>query len=630
MEESNKNTVITVLAVFFALGLTGPVSALAATSPSLGTAASYSILAGSQVTNTGATTISGSVGISPGIGAAPHYTGFGTVTLGGSIHDADAAAGIAQGDQNAAYTALAAQGCDTDYGGGTKELAGENLVPGVYCAGSFHLTSGILTLSGSASDVWIFKSASDLIITGSSADVVFSGGGSACNVWWRVVSTATFDADSSFLGNVLADTSITFAAGASLNGRAFARTAAVTLSSNSVTGPTCAPLPATLHVIKLVVNGNGGTAVSSNFTVHVKNAGVDVGGSPAAGVAAPGTAYSLSAGTYIVSEDANTSYTQSFSGACNSSGSVTLAAGEDKICTIINTDIPPPATVIPPAGVWSGGRIIPLIGVLKIPAPLALPAGSGSVTYNYTAWNVGGQQALTNVTLTDDKCSPVVLLSGDLNSNGKLDPHENWRYICTTTLSSTTTNTAIATGHSDDGFNQATIATAIATVVVGSPLPPPLINIVKVPSRLTPFPFGGGDVTYTYTVTNPGVVAMHNVVVTDDKCSPVSGPSPDANNNNLLDPGETRGYTCRTNVPVSTRNIATAQGRANGFTALSYAFANVLVSAPGQVLGTTTPGLPNTGFTPQEKSIPWNVIIFSGILAAASISFGLVFRKRVI
>jgi peptidoglycan hydrolase-like protein with peptidoglycan-binding domain len=61
------------------------------------------------------------------------------------------------------------------------------------------------------------------------------------------------------------------------------------------------------------------------------------------------------------------------------------------------------------------------------------------------------------------------------------------------------------------------------------------------------------------------------------------------NGNGLLDPGESWTYTCETNVPVSTTNIATAEGTANGFNALDYAFATVLVSAPG---------LPNTGFPP--------------------------------
>ena len=129
--------------------------------------------------------------------------------------------------------------------------------------------------------------------------------------------------------------------------------------------------------------------------------------------------------------------------------------------------------------------------------------------------------------------------------------------------------------------------------------PAPIINLVKVPSRLTPFPYGGGNVVYTYTVTNPGVVPMSGIVVVDNKCAPVSYVSGDANGNGVLDPGETWMYNCGSNVPVSTTNIATAKGSANGMTAISYAFSTVLVAAPG---------LPNTGFPPREGGIPWGVV----------------------
>jgi hypothetical protein len=388
--------------------------------------------------------------------------------------------------------------------------------------------------------------------------------------------------------------------GAVLNGRALAQTQ-VTLDANTVSMPV-APTVATLNVIKLVVNANGGTAIASNFNVHVKSGGSDVSGSPALGAGAPGTPYTLSPGAYTVSEDPNALYTQSFTGACDSNGNVTLSVGDDDTCTIVNTDIPPPPPAPPVSGgsggntSTGGGVIVPLIGILEVPTPLALPAGSGPVTYNYTVWNVGGNQPLTGVTVTDDKCGSVVFLSGDTNGNGQLDPHETWKYSCTTTLADTTTNTAIATGHTG---SQTAIATAISTVVVGAPTPSlpnagiapaPLINIVKVPSRLTPFPFGGGEVTYSYIVTNPGAVPMSNVGVLDDTCGPVIGPLlGDVNGNGLLDPGESWAYSCRTDVPVSTRNIATVTGKANGFTALGYAFATVLVAAPG---------LPNTGFPP--------------------------------
>lgn len=262
-------------------------------------------------------------------------------------------------------------------------------------------------------------------------------------------------------------------------------------------------------------------------------------------------------------------------------------------------------------------HVIPIIGILKVPSPLALPNGPGKVIYNYTVWNVGGQQALIDVSIVDDKCSPLTLISGDTNGNGQLDPNESWKYSCTAMITSTTTNTAIATGYSDDGYHTAAIATAITTVAVG-PLPAPLINIVKVPSQLTALPFGGGNITYTYTVTNPGVVAIHDVSVIDDKCSSISSPSGDTNGNGLLDVNETWIYKCTANVPVSTGGVATARGDANGLIALAYSFVNVLVS---------TPTLPNTGFSPSGITISWLTIILVLAIIVLAIWLAVVIKK---
>lgn len=203
-------------------------SALAATSPTLGTAGTYSVLAGETVTNTGPTIMPGNLGVSPGSAV----TGFPPGVIGppGTLHSADANAAQAQADSTAAFTSLD-QACDTTYPG-TKDLVGEDLVPGVYCADAFEL-SGELTLSGSG--VWIFKSAAGLT-TSSGSSVV---GGDPCNVWWRVVSSATIGTNSSFIGNILALTSISLQTGASLDGRALAQTGAVTLDSNTITGSSC-------------------------------------------------------------------------------------------------------------------------------------------------------------------------------------------------------------------------------------------------------------------------------------------------------------------------------------------------------------------------------------------------------
>ena len=115
----------------------------------------------------------------------------------------------------------------------------------------------------------------------------------------------------------------------------------------TVTNNDIAPVvvPATLHVVKHVINNNGGAAVASSFALHVKGSGSfgvsDVAGSPAAGVEAPGTSYSLAAGTYTVSENSFTGYASSFSGDCDSSGNIALASGDNKTCTITNDDVAP-------------------------------------------------------------------------------------------------------------------------------------------------------------------------------------------------------------------------------------------------------------------------------------------------
>ena len=198
-------------------------------SPVLGAVASYSVLAGSIVTNIGPSVVSGDVGVYPSIGVPPHITGFppGIVNPPGAIHDADTHAQAAQADNTAVF-GLLDQACDVTYPGVQDLTLVSPLVPGVYCAlGSFGL-SGNLILSGSG--VWIFKSASTLITSPGSSVT----GNEPCNVWWLVPSSATLETNSSLIGNILALTSISLKTGAALNGSALAQTGAVTLDSNTI------------------------------------------------------------------------------------------------------------------------------------------------------------------------------------------------------------------------------------------------------------------------------------------------------------------------------------------------------------------------------------------------------------
>jgi len=232
MAKVNIKLIMTAVVTLVATIAIGSTSAHAATSPQLGVAGSYSVLGHTTVTNTGATTMPGDLGIS--IGGAPVGFPPGVVGPPGTIRNA-ADSLAAQNDNTAAFGFID-QGCDVTYPGIFKDLVGENLVPGVYCADAFEL-SGTLTLSGQG--VWIFKSASTLT-TSSGASVV---GGDPCNVWWREVSSAALGTNTSLTGNVLALTSITLQTGASLDGRALAQTGAVTLDDNTITGSTCLTTP---------------------------------------------------------------------------------------------------------------------------------------------------------------------------------------------------------------------------------------------------------------------------------------------------------------------------------------------------------------------------------------------------
>lgn len=218
------------------------------------------------MTNTGASQITGNVGVSPGTSV----TGFppGIIT-GGAVHAGDSTAGQAQTDLGIAYNAVAGTACNVDLTG--QDLGGLTLTPGVYCFSSSAQLTGILTLNflGNPNAVFMFKTGSTLTTASGSSVVMTNSGISTCppNVFWQIGSSATLGTGSTFVGNILASASITLTTAARLNGRALARTGAVTLDTNTVA--VCAPAiicpvitvnPATLP------NGNVGTAYSQTVT----------------------------------------------------------------------------------------------------------------------------------------------------------------------------------------------------------------------------------------------------------------------------------------------------------------------------------------------------------------------------
>ena len=208
--------------------------------PILGSAlASFSVLGAETVTNTGATTLTGNLGVDPGSA----ITGMATITVNGtnaatignpSVHQSDAFAELAQSQLANAQVNLGLFGAGTLL---SVDLAGLTLSPGVYTvpAGISNLT-GTLTLDGhgDANAFWVFQMPSTLITSpGSVVDVINTGAGAG--LYWNVGSSATLATTTSFQGNILALTSISLNTGATIRcGRALANVGEVAMDANTI------------------------------------------------------------------------------------------------------------------------------------------------------------------------------------------------------------------------------------------------------------------------------------------------------------------------------------------------------------------------------------------------------------
>jgi hypothetical protein len=205
----------------------------------LGNAKPDAVIAGTTITNTGNSVLTGDISLSPGTS----IVGFPPGTASGTSDAGDATSLAAQTSATAAYGVAAGETPFTTLAGGT--VGGLTLSPGVYTASSAMQLTGPLTLNagGDASAVFIFQAGSTLT-TASAASVVLEGGAQACNVYWQVGSSATIGSTTSFVGTILALASVTLNTGATVDGRVFAQTGAVTLDDNVITVPTCNALPA--------------------------------------------------------------------------------------------------------------------------------------------------------------------------------------------------------------------------------------------------------------------------------------------------------------------------------------------------------------------------------------------------
>ena len=226
-----------VMAAASLLVIEDPASAAIVPTVQLGSAADFSVLGGETVTNTGDTVLEGSVGVWAGtaiVGFPP-----GIVQPPGTIEAATPVAQDAQADSTAAY--LDAEGRPIN-ATTTNDLSGLTLVGGVFegpSQGPLSLT-GTLTLDGEGdpNSVFIFQTDSTLI-TGPGSVVSLINGAQECNVFWQVGSSATLGTGSTFVGNILALTTISLGANVTVHGRALAQTGEVTLIDDTFTQPLC-------------------------------------------------------------------------------------------------------------------------------------------------------------------------------------------------------------------------------------------------------------------------------------------------------------------------------------------------------------------------------------------------------
>ncbi|WP_436761292.1 ice-binding family protein [Streptosporangium sp. V21-05] len=212
---------------------------------SLGAAANFAVLAGTTVAGTGATVVTGEVGVSPGSTTA----GFPPGIVAGAVYLDDPVAEQAQDDLGAAYASAAMRPGTASL---RPQLGGTTVLPGVYnsISGAFQI-NGELTLDaqGNPNALFVFRTPS--LITAPASTVRLANGAQACNVIWQVGGAATLGAGSRFAGSVLALTSITAASGATVHGRLLSRAGTVNLDGATVTRSACAGVPQRRTTTKL-------------------------------------------------------------------------------------------------------------------------------------------------------------------------------------------------------------------------------------------------------------------------------------------------------------------------------------------------------------------------------------------
>ncbi len=231
-------------------------AAYAATSPTLGTANSFSILSSTYTNTASGTTLNGDLGYTTGPATAP--------TVNGNTHAADATYNQAGVDQGTALSALASQACTFNFASGAIDLATDTThgpvgvyTPGVYCITGAASIGGGGTITLTGGGTYIFRMVGALTTSANSV-VALAGGASACDLWWTPTQATTLGANSTFGGTDIDASGITIGSTVTWPGRALAFGGTVSTSADTInTLPGCAATP---------TPGGGGTTGSGGAT----------------------------------------------------------------------------------------------------------------------------------------------------------------------------------------------------------------------------------------------------------------------------------------------------------------------------------------------------------------------------
>ncbi len=505
----------------------------------LGTADAFAVLGGSTVTNTGATTIHGNLGVSPG----SSITGFppGLVT-GGTTHAADAVAMQAQNDLTTAFNMAAGEPCGNVLTG--QDLGGLTLTPGVYCFASSAQLTGILTLNalGDPNAVFVFQIGSSLS-TASNSSVVFTNGGQGDSVFFQVGSSATLGTNTAFAGNILALTSITLTTGSTINcGRALARNGAVTLDTNNVsidtagcetTSPSSLTLTKAFATTLLSVGGSTTLTFTANNANAAALGGVAFTDTLPAGlvISTPNGVSSSCGGTLIAT--AGTNVISLTGGGVGGSTSCTITVNVTATAPGVLTNI---TGAITATGTPSGGPatatvtvsaapILPLTLTKAFSTPTFIVGTAATLTFTVTNPNIA---AVTGAAFTDTLPAGLIIAAGGVTTTcgGSLTATPGTSVIsltgggvaasgsCTVTVNVTATTTGMFTNITGPitatGTPSGGTATAQITGIAGNTS---ALTLLKAFS--TQLLTVGNTATLTFTVNNGNIADVGGIAFTD-------------------------------------------------------------------------------------------------------------------